>query len=299
MKIVNVVGGLGSQMMAYGLYLALKKVFHSERVYCDFSAYHKYGRKEHNGPELNKIFGINEDILPPIFRSLIHSNRLFPKATRKICKATGIIRYLDATSNSYNYDKRVFHQSGNTIYRQCWTSWKYFSEVDDEIRAAFKFKPFSDVKNIMIQKKILDKNSVAVHVRRGDYLKSRALGGLVDIDYYLESLDMISDLVEKPNFFIFSDDPEWVSKILLNKVSAPVEHITWNCGSRSYLDMHLMSLCRHHIIPNSSFSWWGAFLGKHDQQVVIAPTTWSDTSTGIELRDMNMPEWRKINNTRN
>lgn len=298
MKIVNVVGGLGSQMMAYSLYLALKKVFQNERVYCDFSAYHLYGRLDHNGPELKKIFGIEEDVLPAVFRSIVHSNKIAPKIAREFFRATRVIKYIDASSNSYNYDDRVFSQSGNTIYRQCWTSWKYFTEVESEIRSVFKFKPFTDLRNINAQEKINNSNSIAVHIRRGDYLKSKALGGIVEIDYYVKAFSMISEILPKPKFFIFSDDPEWVHNTLLQTISASVEHINWNVGAFSYLDMQLMSLCRHHIIPNSSFSWWGAYLAKHEQQVVIAPTTWSDPSTGIELSDMNMPAWLTIKNWR-
>lgn len=296
MKIVNVVGGLGSQMMAYSLHLALKKSYPAEKVICDFTAYHKYNRIDHNGSELKRVFGLQEDSLPAYIAPILHSRNIFPRAIRKLLTLSGAIKYHDAIQEKYNYDESVFRRDGTIVYWQCWTSWKYFLGIENQIRDAFKFRPIEDPRNIEVHKKILSENSISLHVRRGDYIGNKILGELIDINYYLKALDIISKKTSNPHFFIFSDDPDWVAKNLLKEINAPITQIDWNKGSKSYLDMQLMSSCRHHIIPNSSFSWWGAYLAKSEGQLVVAPKNWSDHSTGIELKDMNLPEWLVIEN---
>lgn len=296
MKIVNVVGGLGSQMMAYSLYLALEKAYPNEKVICDFTAYHKYHRIDHNGSELKRVFGVKEDCLPIHLAPIIHSKSLFPRVVRKFLTLSGAIKYHDAIREKYNYDKNVFYLNGTYIYQQCWTSWKYFLGVEKKILETFKFRPIKDRRNIETQKRILSENSVSIHVRRGDYIENRVLGGLIDIDYYHRALEIIFKNISNPHFFIFSDDPEWVTNILTKEIQAPTTQINWNKGCDSYLDMQLMASCRHHIIPNSSFSWWGAYLAKSEGQLVVAPKYWSDHSSGIELKDMNLPDWVVIEN---
>ena len=296
MKIVNVEGGLGSQMMAYSLYLALEKAYPNEKVICDFTAYHKYYRVDHNGSELNRVFGVKEDCLPIPLAPIIHSGSLFPRVVRKFLTMSGAIKYHDAIQEKYNYDKNVFYLNGTYIYWQCWTSWKYFLGVEEKVLETFKFRPIKGRRNIETQKRILLENSVSIHVRRGDYIGNTVIGELIDIDYYIKALEIIFQNVSNPHFFIFSDDPEWVTNILAKEIQAPTTHINWNKGLDSYLDMQLMASCRHHIIPNSSFSWWGAYLAKSEGQLVIAPKYWSNYSSGIELKDMNLPDWVVIEN---
>ena len=185
------------------------------------------------------------------------------------------------------------------IYHQCWTSWKYFLGVEPQIKEIFKFKPIKGEKNIETQKKILSSNSISVHIRRGDYIGSKFSEGLVDnISYYRRAFEIINKKITNPHFFLFSDDPKWVAEKLIKEIQgASVTQIDWNSSYDSYIDMQLMASCRHHIIPNSSFSWMAAYLAKSPEQIVISPKNWSgDLSTGIELKDMNMPDWLVIEN---
>lgn len=299
MKAVHVVGGLGSQMLAYSLYLALKNKYTNERVICDFTAMHKYGHICHNGEELTRVFGIQPDYLPIYFAPIIYSKNIFFRILRKFSRVSGLIKFHDAMQKNYNYDESVFYQKGNVIYHQCWTSYKYFLGIENQIKKAFKFKPLKDLKNVTIHQKIISENSVSVHVRRGDYVGKKFSGGLVDnFFYYRKAFEIIKQKIKNPNFFIFSNDPEWVEKNLIKEIhGAPVAQIEWNSGNDSYIDMQLMASCRHHIIANSGFSWMGAYLAQSDGQIVVAPKNWSgDLSTGIELRDMNLPNWIEIDN---
>ncbi len=299
MKAVHILGGLGSQMLAYSLYLSLKNAYPNEKVICDFTAMHKYGHVCHNGEELTKIFDIKEQYIPSYLAAIVYSKNPFFRILRKLSKIFGIIKFHDALQKKYNFDESVFNKKGTVIYHQCWTSWKYFLGVEPQIKEIFKFKPIKGEKNIETQKKILSSNSISVHIRRGDYIGSKFSEGLVDnISYYRRAFEIINKKITNPHFFLFSDDPKWVAEKLIKEIQgASVTQIDWNSSYDSYIDMQLMASCRHHIIPNSSFSWMAAYLAKSPEQIVISPKNWSgDLSTGIELKDMNMPDWLVIEN---
>ena len=278
------------------VYMALQEFHPKEKVICDFTAYKKYQRIDHNGSELQRVFGIQEDCLPSVLEPIVHSRRIMPRAIRKILVFAGYLKYHDAMNNNYNYDATVFQNNGFVIYHQCWTSWRYFEKIENRVREVFSFAPLKDLRNINSQALMQSVESVCIHVRRGDYLNSSVHGGLVDINYYIEAIAIMRERLRNPHFFVFSDDAEWASENICKAISAPVMLIDWNNGSDSYIDMQLMASCRHHIIPNSSFSWWGAYLSNGKDKQVIAPKYWSNYSTGVQLKDMNMPGWTELDN---
>jgi hypothetical protein len=133
-------------------------------------------------------------------------------------------------------------------------------------------------------------NAVSLHVRRGDYVqnaKTNANHGVCSLDYYRAAIQNILERVEAPSFFIFSDDIPWVKEHLV--LDIPCRYVDHNQGVESYNDMRLMSLCRHHIIANSSFSWWGAWLNPDPQKIVIAPQKWFANDNIVD--DLFPPEW--------
>jgi hypothetical protein len=132
-----------------------------------------------------------------------------------------------------------------------------------------------------------------MHVRRGDYAsnpKTGATHGLCSLDYYEEAIRYISERVEQPIFFIFSDDINWVKCNL--KVDFPCQYVDHNKSMESFNDMRLMSLCQHHIIANSSFSWWGAWLNPGQKKIVIAPRRWFLNSNNVE--DLYPASWVRL-----
>lgn len=298
MKVVSVVGGLGSQMMAFGLYLALKKTFSNEQIILDFSGYSKYGRANHNGAELNRIFSIEEQQAPSWIAFVTHGPSLFARILRMVLPRLGVFKLHRAKHAAYNYDPMVFRQRARVVYDQCWTSWKYFECVESELLDRLRFPPITDSLNGKIAASMRGDESVALHVRRGDYLNSPVLGGMVDRGYYSKAIELLRSEVENPVFYVFSDDMEWCRANLLPLLGEAPVFVDWNHASLSYIDMQLMTYCRHHIIPNSSFSWWGAYLGKHDRQVVVAPKLWVNPESGLQMRDMNLPHWRVVDNSK-
>lgn len=132
-------------------------------------------------------------------------------------------------------------------------------------------KQLSEIKNI-----IMSSNSVAVHVRRGDYVGLKHLQ-VCDYAYYSKAIELIKEKTNNPVFFIFSDDIEWV------KNNYKFEGIYIIPSKSSVNDLFLMSLCKHFIISNSTFSWWGQELSRYNSKIVIAPNIWFNNNDITEL----------------
>lgn len=164
-----------------------------------------------------------------------------------------------------------------------WQSEKYFRAMASVIRTDFTFKSSLVNLNAELADQIAKVNAVSLHVRRGDYVKNKktnATHGLCSLDYYRGAIRYVSGRVKQPCFFIFSDDISWVKDNL--KMDFPCHYVDHNQGVESYNDMRLMSLCKHHIIANSSFSWWGAWLNSNPDKIVVAPRKWF-----VNLHDVN------------
>lgn len=154
-------------------------------------------------------------------------------------------------------------------------SFKYFESIADQIRN--ELTPVIDYGelDLVVKSKIESVESVSIHVRRGDYVTSKASMktlGVCDLDYYDRAINEIGRRLGNPHFFIFSDDPAW-SKENLN-VPGSVTYVSHNSGPTAFQDIRLMSICKHHIIANSTFSWWGAWLNKSQNKIVISPRKW-------------------------
>ena len=118
--------------------------------------------------------------------------------------------------------------------------------------------------------KIMESNSVSLHIRRGDYLDND-INCSLGLPYYNEAIKFINTNISNPSYFVFSDDIEWAKE---NIKQEQMEFIGWNKGGNSYIDMQLMSSCKHNIIANSSFSWWAAWLNSNPDKKIAAPQQW-------------------------
>jgi Glycosyl transferase family 11 len=164
-----------------------------------------------------------------------------------------------------------------------WQSEQYFADIANIIREDFTFKLPMSQQNAELAKQINQVNAVSLHIRRGDYAnnpETMATYGLCSLDYYKEAIRYIVERVNAPHFFIFSDDINWVKNNL--KIDYPYQYVDHNHGTESYNDMRLMSLCKHHIIANSSFSWWGAWLNRNPEKLVVAPQKWFANELNVD-----------------
>jgi hypothetical protein len=178
---------------------------------------------------------------------------------------------------AFTFQPKVLGQRPPAYLDGYWQSEKYFGDVADVIRKDFTVKRAPSAANAAWLDRIGATVSVSIHVRRGDYVTNadaNKFHGTCGIDYYQRAVQMLSSrLGGRPEFFVFSDDPAWV-RANLDLGSHPHHYVTNNDAQTNYEDLRLMSSCRHHIIANSTFSWWGAWLNASPDKVVVAPRRW-------------------------
>ena len=254
-KTVVITGGLGNQMFEYALALSLRHKGY--KVKTDISM---YGFEHmHNGYELERVFGIVEH---PVCKGGIHLKwlRLLNRFSPKML----------VMKDPWSYSPDVLDHPRHYMWGN-WQSEKFFKNIESDIRKVFTFKGVDD-KNREIGKKMSGCNSVSLHVRRGDYAQYGML--MMESDYYKQAVKAVSDKVKDSVYYIFSDDAKEAAKIG-DELGICYEIINHNKGDDSYKDMYLMSQCKHNVIANSSFSWWGAWLNANPDKIVVAPKTWS------------------------
>lgn len=268
MKIIRFLGGLGNQMFQYAFYKALQK--RNSNVKADVQGFKDYNL--HNGLELERIFNINLNKASAFTSNLYYiHNRTW--AYRKLRTILNIKKYYKEEPILFSFDPFFLEDPKPAYYWGYWQNEQYFKDIAEEIRVDFQFKNPLEKKNKDLLVQICQHNSISLHIRRGDYLKDPFLGGLCGQDYYQHAINYIHLHVKSPKFFVFSDDILWCRE---NLTLPNITFIYWNKGSSSYVDMQLMSACKHHIIANSSFSWWAAWLNSNSDKIVIAPKKWAN-----------------------
>jgi hypothetical protein len=295
MIIVNLKGGLGNQMFQLAAGIALAERTHAE-LKLDLSFLeNSRGSAEFTQRKLElDIFDSSYKTASKEEIAAFKGNeqKLWYRVMRKF--SPGLIRKKIFRHDALNYDSR-FEQLGKEAYLDGYfQSEKYFVNAPDLARKSFRFKNSPSGKNKDAADKISSVNSVSLHVRRGDYLSEvnkKIFGNICTPEYYSKAIRYIKAHVNDPQFFVFSDDPVWVKDNL--KIDAPVNYIDFNTGDNSYEDMRLMSLCRHQVIANSSFSWWGAWLNNHPGKIVLAPDKWIN-DPGCVVGDVIPENWIRI-----
>lgn len=288
MIIVRIAGGLGNQLFQYALYSKLKK---AQEVYADISA---YGTKREKRKYELDLLGLNVD-QPSAFNlfRLSHVGKgIVGTIGNRLPKPKTFISEDELGTYKYHSEILGYEEAYLAGYWQCVD---YFSDIKDEILSLVRFKVPEDNSLLEIIESIKRDNSVSVHMRFGDYLDySSIYGGICTKEYYGKAIDIIRDKVDKPVFYVFSDDIGR-SKEMLAGYSEEIRYVDVNNGDASYLDMYLMSLCKHNIIANSSFSFWGAYLNTHQDKVVICPDRWINSD---EINKIALDGWIEIKGCR-
>ena len=178
--------------------------------------------------------------------------------------------------------------------RGFWQSELYFKSIEELIRKDFTFASEPTGSNKELAKAIATQQAVSLHIRRGDYVNIQSTNeyhGTCSIEYYQKAIEYILSNLSDPVFYIFSDDLPWVKANL--DVSAPHIFAEGNDATTNFEDLRLMSLCKHHIIANSSFSWWGAWLNPSKTKIVIAPKRWMNDPE-FDSKDLIPKNWIRI-----
>lgn len=281
MKIVKVLGGLGNQMFQYAFYLALKEKFYDEILLLDKSCFKGYPL--HNGYELERIFHINCEYAT--WKELIRVTYPYPNYRWWQIGKYILPKRKTMLMEPKNMDLSlsILDADGDLFYDGYWQHEEYFINVRDKILQAFSFPPFSYDQNLKVWSVEQNSNSVSVHIRRGDYLNHPYYKGICGIDYYKKAIDFMLKRVHPENFIVFSNDTTWCRSNLSEMFyGIPVIYVDWNKGSDSYRDLQLMTGCKHHVIANSSFSWWGAWLNKNEDKIVVAPQKWMNMGNAVD-----------------
>lgn len=276
-------------MSQYAFYLA-KSHRHKNVYYINLAENHF---EPHNGFELEKVFGISTRMdIPPIVRffSKIRFLKQYKPFSLIRCVAKLFTRTIrEAQDFSFDYKSLKPHR-GITYYVSGWHSFYYFKEIETEIRKVFSFDSSKlDSENLNLLKRIQSEESVAIHLRRGDYLNS-ILDGVCTDGYYANAINKIKNLIpgKTLRFFVFSDDINYAESLFNGDEFVFVDN---NHGSNSWIDMYLMSCCKHNINANSTFSWWAAWLNENVNKIVMVPSSFFRTR---ETPEFYPEQWIKV-----
>ena len=269
MVVSRLIGGLGNQMFQYAAGRSLA-VANGCDFQLDVSGYKDYTL--HNGFELD-LFNIHATVATDEeISSLVSVQSRF---SRFMSTRLGLSNQSHFVEKSFSFDRDIFNIRHSVYIDGYWQSYKYFESIALPLRTEFTPKnPLSDL-NFCIAQQISKVNAVSLHIRRGDYISNpvtNKVHGFLGIRYYEDAIRMILNKVSDPCFFVFSDDMDWARDNF--QFISDVTFIEHNRGKKSYEDMRLMSLCKHHIVANSSFSWWGAWLGQNPNKIVLYPERW-------------------------
>lgn len=285
MIIANLEGGLGNQLFQYAAGCSLAEMhqvdFKINTLPFETYKLHKFSLHHF---DISATIASHEEI------------RYYRNIPRRIVDIVTLPYYRRRLfyERFFHFDENFAKAPKDTLLVGYWQSEKYFKKITDALRKEFSFKSGPDGTNAAIADQIRNSDSISVHIRRGDYVtdpKASRMHGSANMKYYEDCVNRMITLVKIPVFFIFSDDPEWVKVNF--RLKHPSVYIDHNDADANFEDLRLMSLCKHNIIANSSFSWWGAWLNANSDKNVLCPQKWFNNSIRNTM-DLIPAEWQKI-----
>jgi len=277
---VKIYGGLGNQLYQYALGRALS-VANSTLCKMDLREFESYKLHRYSLGHFNiQEYLMEEDE----FRCLDHPQK------RRWYRRRGCIPIFH--EKDFFYDPKISQLRQTAYLDGYWQSFKYFEGIRAVLLQEITVKYATSGDNAVWLQRIQDCESVALHVRRGDYAsepQTKAVHGLCSGEYYRQAYQKLLESLNRPVFFIFSDDPDWVRDefhFIQNK-----HFIAGNPALFNYEDFRLMAACRHQIIANSSFSWWAAWINKNPSKIVHAPRKWFAKEEEGALPDRIPSDW--------
>jgi hypothetical protein len=287
MLVVLLKGGLGNQLFQYSIGRALSLEYNIElKLDLSFLIDRTNLDITYRNFELSN-FNINASIATK--KELIKYKKYTFKSFFKFYSI------LNFTENNFTYKINYIEKKTHIYLDGFWQSEKYFKKYRNSLlNELVPIRKPNDLNKEYINL-ILNSNSISVHIRRGDYISNNnanTFHGLCSIDYYLNAISYIINHIKNPVFYFFSDDINWVKNNFDNS-SFQKYFISHNFENTSFEDLRLMTYCKHNIIANSTFSWWGAWLNTNPNKIVIAPSKWFVDLTMIS-EDLIPESWIKI-----
>ncbi len=291
MVIVRICGGLGNQMFqfAFAKYVSLLKS--DDIIKFDLSWFkdNQIDTKREFGLD---IFDSNYEIATDNeIKNVKNSRSLVYRVVRKFSKNRLGYKKSHIIENISPFPPKKW--SKNLYLDGYWQKESHLLRLGDDIHKLFQIKRSLSSKAYEILEKIKGTDSVSLHIRRGDYISNQKIynfHGVCDREYYENGISFITHKVQDPNYFIFSDDIDWC------KLNFDIKNATFIDFKREdFVDLHLMKSCKHNIIANSSFSYWGAYLNQNLEKIVISPKRWfKDQKADKNSQGLLPKSWIKI-----
>jgi hypothetical protein len=297
---VSLIGGLGNQMFQYAAGKALAER-HGVPLALDLSGFRNYALR----PFLLDRLLVPEAMVPVQTESVERREENFARAKWKarIDRLLGRVGLpkLSQSPNEYrephfHYDPAFETLGSRTSLFGYFQSERYFNSIAENLRVWFSPRePLGDATAAALKRIESSRQPVSVHIRRGDYLKpgTHEVHGVLGESYYRQVFDRLESMIgREAELFIFSDDPAAAEQVLSFMPGSRLNHVRGD-PERPWEDMALMARCRHHVIANSSFSWWGAWLNRSHDKIVVAPRAWFAPTELKKLKttDLYPPGW--------
>ncbi|GAB4027551.1 MAG: alpha-1,2-fucosyltransferase [Candidatus Microgenomates bacterium] len=278
---VHISGGLGNQFFQYSAGRALAEKIDTElkldlRVYSNKRYLREYSldnfeikAKTSISPKIDYVQYMFNRWLPIRYKTRIYGERQF------------------------SYDSNFDKLNDSTYLLGHWQSEKYFKRISNQIRRELQYKQRLNDDYIKYKRMIYASNSVSLHIRRGDYVSNsntNSVHGTCTLDYYYHALDIVSSKLSKPHVFVFSDDINWARKNC--KFKTKTTFVTTEKPDANQ-EIEIMKHCKHSIIANSSYSWWGAWLNEYKGKIVIAPDKWFNDQS-LDTTDLIPQRWLRV-----
>jgi hypothetical protein len=290
MIITQLFGGLGNQLFQYAIGRALA-VKRGTTLKLDTL---KLGKDSLRTYALNHFAIEAAELTPQEYRELGLPSVPKSRVQRLIARIFDFSSMPIIREQGFAFDPSALDAPAHCYLRGYWQSPKYFASIESSIRRELGYRNALTGANLDAADDISRSPAVSVHVRRGDYAASATTNqyhGTCDLEYYLAAEALLCRKVGEPRLFIFSDDPDWVEKNL--HFESPTTIVRHNGPERHYEDLRLMTLCKHHIIANSTFSWWSAWLCANPGKIVVAPRNWF-RDAGHSTADLIPEDWIRV-----
>lgn len=279
MIITRISGGLGNQMFQYAIAKAIAQK-NNDIFKLDVSFYPKQSLRQYELDRFNiqEILANEKECV-----TLRGAENILFKIRAKFGWNIKRPIYYKYEHHIMLFDQDIWNSSGDMYLDGFWQNENYFKNIRNELLEDFKPRnPISEKADSHL-KDIRATESVSLHIRRGDYVLDQHTNdahGTCQIDYYSKAIEYMENLLTSPHYFIFSDDIQWCKDTF-----SFLQHKTFIDDTETAIDdLVLMQNCKHNIIANSTFSWWGAWLNDSDQKIVICPTKWFQK---IEWQSLN------------
>ena len=290
MVIVKLIGGLGNQLFQYAIGRKIAHIRNAE-LKLDISAFQTYKLHKYSLGAFNIIenFATPDDIAR--FKNKGAFNGLLSHFAEKwFIYFNGAVVY----GRTFTFNRNIFKVPKDVYLDGYWQSEKYFKDIETILRQELRIKLPLSGENAVMSERIGSVAAVSLHIRRGDYVSdplTYQTYGVCSFDYYRKAVEIIAQRVKNPQFFVFSNESLWAQENLI--LDYPTTFVANNNADKNYEDLRLISMCKHHILANSTFGWWGGWLCDNPDKIIIAPQKWFNKSK-YDTRDLIPETWIRI-----